>query len=54
MEGDMTGQARWPNWEIREMERRLDAMKREMVSLRKQVDQRFSRVDRKFWDVCGE
>jgi hypothetical protein len=39
----------------------LDEMKREMVSLRKEVDrrfsrvdQRFSRVDRQFWGVYGD
>ncbi len=47
----MGEEVKWSRWEIREMERRLDEMKREMVSLRKDVDQRFSRVDRQFWDV---
>ena len=43
------------------MERSLDEMGREIVSLRKEVDQRFgrvdqrfSRVDRQFWDVYGD
>ena len=57
----MAEQAKWSSWEIQEMERRLDAMKNEIVSLRKEVDQRFSRVDqrfsgvdRQFWDMYGD
>ena len=50
----MAEQAQRPRWEIREMERRLDEMKKEMVSLRRDVDQRFSRVDRRFWDLYGD
>jgi len=50
----MAEEAKWPRWEIREMERRLDAMRKEMDSLREDVDQRFSGVDHRFWDVYGE
>lgn len=50
----MAERAKWSSWEIREMERRLDAMKKEMVSLRKDVDRRFSGVNCRFWDVYGE
>ncbi len=50
----MAEQAKWSSWEIREMERRLDETKKEMVSLRQDVDRRFSRVDRQFWDVYGD
>lgn len=50
----MAEEVKWSRWEIREMERRLDAMRKEMVSLREDVDQRFSRVDHRFWNVYGE
>ncbi len=50
----MAQEVKWSRWEIREMERRLDAMRKEMASLRKDVDKRFSRVDRRFWDVSWE
>ncbi len=50
----MVEQVKRPYGEIQEMERRLNEMRKEMVSLWKDVDQHFSKVDRRFWDVYGE